>query len=224
MKRFRNVVTVVLMSVLVVLTSSCSNDIAKKGNVYGRNWYTFKKNMTNYDYPKEPDFTVMTEAELKQFRKDMSADPEGKGATVEINKGSFIYSEGNMSMEQDPDGRWWGYVPLSDGTVFLMQYTNEWNSSTASPVLPGKPNLKFVGWLINEISPTCVQWAGMFINDRNANINEVVADYVQRLAKAGWTYGSDEYGEYFAKTINGIYTVVSFASFGPFYYLYMTEN
>lgn len=222
MKRFRNVVAVVLLSVLVVLTS-CSNEISRKGNEYGRNWYTFKKNMTNYDYPSEPNFTDITEAELKQFRKDMASDPEGRGATVEIYKGSFIYSEGNMAMRQNPDGRWWGYVTLGDGSVFLMQYTNEWNSKTAPLALPGKPNLKFVGWLVNEISPTCVQWMGMFINDRNTNINDVVTDYVQRLAKAGWSYGSDEYGEYFAKNINGIYTEVTFANFGPFYYLYMTE-
>ena len=223
MKRFRYVVAALVLSVLMVFTS-CDGGLSSSNNpssnTYGRNYYTLKKNMENLDYPKEPNFSRMTASELKQFRKDMASDPEAAGCTVELKDGAFIFSQGNIYMRQDSDGEWWGAVPFN-GEIIIAHYTNTWPDTAWASLLPGKPNLKFVGETVIELASNQHQWMGMFINDRNLDINKVVYDYVSKLDRAGWMYMSNEYGNYYAKEIKGRITIVEFSQFGPFYYIYV---
>ena len=217
MKRFRYVALALLMTFVMVFTS-CSPAIQTGSG--SRTWSTFKRNSSNYDYPKEPNFAKMSNKELSQFRADMNKDPEGMGAEVEIRDGNFNINVGNMLMQQDSEGEWYAAVSMN-GEVVVMHFTNEWPDRAWPSLLPGKPNLKFVGESVIEINSTQHQWMGMFVNMSGANINSVLSDYIGRLNRSGWTYGSDEYGEYFAKEINGRYTEVTFANVGPFYYVYV---
>ena len=223
MKRFRYVVAALVLSVLMVFTS-CDGGLPSSSNpsstTYGRNYYTLKKNMENLDYPKEPNFSRMTASELKQFRKDMASDPDSVGCRVDLKDGAFIFSQGNIYMRQDSDGEWWGAVPFN-GEMLIAHYTNTWPDKAWASLLPGKPNLKFVGESIIEYAPDMHQWMGMFVNAYGADADKVLRDYTAKLERNGWMYSSNEHGEYYSKEINGRITLVEFSQFGPFSYVYV---
>ena len=223
MKRFRYALTALVLSVIMVFIS-CDGGMPSSGkpssSSHGRNYSTFKKNMGNYDFPQEPNFSRMTSSELKKFRKDMSSDPEALECTEELSDGEFIFRQGNIYTKQDSDGEWWGAVPFN-GEMLIAHYTNTWPDKAWASLLPGKPNLKFVGESIIEYAPDMHQWMGMFMNDKTTDTGKIIADYTAKLERNGWKFRTNEYGEYFAKEVNGRITLVEFSSFGPFYYVYV---
>ena len=201
-KKMMKMMGAVLCALMMVLSVSCEfipmDGGSSGGSSSGPAWSTFKKNMANLDFPEYPNYAKMTDSEWSRFRKDMADDPSSAGGYCYRKDGAFFYSEEtagyDLLIKQDPDGSWWGAMPVA-GNMLALHLTNEFPEKGYASFLPGKPSLKFWAEHYDKTSG----WWGMFIGTAGQDIESAMNSYYTRLKNDGWDYSPSDEFDFFAK-------------------------